>query len=584
MFGLHHKKNSGSPPVGGLFGGGRFTDSYEIGLRQFPGFRPSLGRRKLRSGSSSSLPQTRENSIDLSLSEQDNLGKQVSAPPINNTDNVGRRVWVKRPNKVATAIVVGPDSIVDDLKYIIMQKFPTSLAVQCDPADLDIVAEIATVNSASSAPVTKTIISPPGSFPSLNGEKLRTSMAKKIGEPAVIDNSSNNATMVVTSLGGAHRRSSSTTPVSKVRISQPTLCKVVLEPDLLVYAMMDTYYPNGMSMQDALIIQPQQDKGKGDTLSAVDDLKHASRYVSRPGKGEPSIPLALELSPATSSSKGAVHGIQRLQSPAENSVLRKKSTISDFSVQAASPSSTVILFPKPVKPEIRSPIAEAEEGGGSKKLDAAPAAKNNGVLIMSPTPIATSFKNYEKSIMDIKLQLNPGISKILAHINVLVVEDNLVNQKIMARHLKSCNVGFKIAATGKEALEMWREGGFHLCFMDIQLPVMSGIEVTREIRRLERLNRIGNFATSTTSEDKSVEDSIPEPEGSDKLDLDLFRSPIIIVALTASTGAEDQQKALAAGCNDYLTKPVQLKWLRSKLTEWGCMQALINYDYFRSDF
>lgn len=169
-----------------------------------------------------------------------------------------------------------------------------------------------------------------------------------------------------------------------------------------------------------------------------------------------------------------------------------------------------------------------------------------------------------------------GISKVLSKINVLVVEDNLVNQKIMARHLKSCNVCFKIASTGKEAIEMWREGGFHLVFMDIQLPVMSGMEVTQEIRRLERLNRIGMFANTP----QSVLDNNKMDE-KDILDLNDFRSPIIIVALTASTSEVDKENALAAGCNDFLTKPVQLKWLRNKIIEWGCMQALINYDHFK---
>ncbi|GMM29177.1 mitogen-activated protein kinase kinase kinase [Martiniozyma asiatica (nom. inval.)] len=176
-----------------------------------------------------------------------------------------------------------------------------------------------------------------------------------------------------------------------------------------------------------------------------------------------------------------------------------------------------------------------------------------------------------------------GVSKILNHLNVLVVEDNLVNQKIMARHLKSCNVRFSIAKTGKEALEMWKEGGFHLCFMDIQLPVMSGIQVTKEIRRLERLYQIGRFANNTRKIGENEEEENGEITEDDMLDVSLFRSPIIIVALTASSSVADQQNALAAGCNDFLTKPVQLKWLRSKLMEWGCMQALINFDYFRNE-
>jgi osomolarity two-component system, response regulator SSK1 len=213
----------------------------------------------------------------------------------------------------------------------------------------------------------------------------------------------------------------------------------------------------------------------------------------------------------------------------------------------------------------------------------------SGATAFTSTP--NSDSTLTPQVTDLKLAKQPvkkktstdtkdkqGISKILNHINVLVVEDNLVNQKIMARHLKSCKVQFQIASTGKEALEIWKKGGFHLCFMDIQLPVMSGIEVTKEIRRLERLNHIGSISNHSNS---NLNDNILSEE--DTLDLSLFRSPIIIVALTASTGASDQQDALAAGCNDYLTKPVQLKWLKNKLTEWGYMQALINYDFFRSE-
>lgn len=101
--------------------------------------------------------------------------------------------------------------------------------------------------------------------------------------------------------------------------------------------------------------------------------------------------------------------------------------------------------------------------------------------------------------------------------------------------------------------------------MDIQLPVMSGIEATKEIRRLERVNRIGIFSEETTDK--------PSPE--DELGDLPFPSPVIIVALTASSRESDRNEALAAGCNDFLTKPVGAPWLERKAIEWGCMQALI---------
>jgi len=101
--------------------------------------------------------------------------------------------------------------------------------------------------------------------------------------------------------------------------------------------------------------------------------------------------------------------------------------------------------------------------------------------------------------------------------------------------------------------------------MDIQLPVMSGIEATKEIRRLERVNHIGVFS----------EETIDKPSAEDEIGDLLFPSPVIIVALTASSRESDRNEALAAGCNDFLTKPVGAPWLERKAIEWGCMQALI---------
>lgn len=103
--------------------------------------------------------------------------------------------------------------------------------------------------------------------------------------------------------------------------------------------------------------------------------------------------------------------------------------------------------------------------------------------------------------------------------------------------------------------------------MDIQLPVMDGIEATKEIRKLEKNNNIGVFpSTPLGDHQRPIEVVASSP----------FRSAVIIVALTASSLQTDRVAALAAGCNDFLTKPVSLKWLEKKTVEWGCMQVSLS--------
>lgn len=155
---------------------------------------------------------------------------------------------------------------------------------------------------------------------------------------------------------------------------------------------------------------------------------------------------------------------------------------------------------------------------------------------------------------------NPAAASLLdgtvPPINVLLVEDNVINLKLLEAFMKRLKVRWKSAMNGKEAVAMWRTGGFHLVLMDIQLPVMNGLEATKEIRRLEAVNGIGVFSGSPieTALKTPHTNGVPVVEADALPDRSLFKSPVIIVALTASSLQSDRHEALAAGCNDFLTK------------------------------
>lgn len=145
--------------------------------------------------------------------------------------------------------------------------------------------------------------------------------------------------------------------------------------------------------------------------------------------------------------------------------------------------------------------------------------------------------------------------------------DNPINQIILSTFLKRKGIKYSVANNGQEAVDQWKAGDFHLVLMDIQLPVKDGIEATQEIRALERSNNT-QFVMSPTSETgnpiSASNSTVSSP----------YELPVIIVALTASNLQSDRVNALAAGCNDFLTKPVSLQWLNQKLVEWGSMAYL----------
>jgi PAS domain S-box-containing protein len=123
---------------------------------------------------------------------------------------------------------------------------------------------------------------------------------------------------------------------------------------------------------------------------------------------------------------------------------------------------------------------------------------------------------------------------------VLVVEDNPVNQKVAANMIEKLGYRVNVAANGREAVESLARIPYALVFMDCQMPEMDGFEATRVIRNQEA--------------------SLQQAGGK------LPHLPII--AMTANAMKEDRDRCLAAGMDDFLSKPVASKSLAAVLSHW----------------
>jgi PAS domain S-box-containing protein len=142
-----------------------------------------------------------------------------------------------------------------------------------------------------------------------------------------------------------------------------------------------------------------------------------------------------------------------------------------------------------------------------------------------------------RAVMPAQDVAQPAAQRVARTARLLIAEDNEVNQLVARRLLQSLGYAdITIVANGREAVQACRDGAFDLVIMDCQMPEMDGLQATRALRALG--------------------------------------VKIPILALTASATLGDRDQCLAAGMDDYLTKPIELPVLADKIERWLARLAL----------
>ncbi|KAM0388999.1 hypothetical protein ACHAQC_009279 [Fusarium culmorum] len=475
--------------------------------------------------------------INTLLSNQSTHEPSITQPPTYapiNGNMVTRKIWVKRPHASPTLVTVNEDDLVDDVRDMILRKYSNSLGRSFDSPDINIRV-----------------------------------------------------------------------------IPRDQHSERVLNPEEPMGRTLDAYYPGGQTVEEALVIDIPRRAPKASPRPVIPAYV-GNVYYSEDGRptetsdgyfpsvgvgthpgavGSPHLPMAV---PTHVNTQGQQHSIAVLGTgiiPPIPSPGRTRTHQSHPSrpgiVRTHTSSPTTIAGPSSVSLAAAAAVNHASHDApgmppAAPPLPTPPApeptyAPTPPARPSSPRPIPKTRKTKKSEHPSLPPgMLNGGVPPI----NVLIVEDNPINLKLLEAFVKRLKVRWSTAMNGRDAVKKWRSGGFHLVLMDIQLPVMNGLDATREIRRLERVNSIGVFSSSPDGE--ITTENPDEVDEKDRLDnTSLFKSPVIIVALTASSLQSDRHEALAAGCNDFLTKPVNFVWLERKVMEWGCMQALIDFDGWR---
>ena len=148
----------------------------------------------------------------------------------------------------------------------------------------------------------------------------------------------------------------------------------------------------------------------------------------------------------------------------------------------------------------------------------------------------------------------------VAHIRgaqVLLVEDNEINQQVAQEILGGAGLTVTTVGDGRQAVDAVQAANYHAVLMDIQMPVMDGYEASRRIRELEL------EAQSSKLKGKKADEV-----SASGFELSARSGSIPIIAMTANAMAGDREKAMEAGMNDHVAKPIDVNQLFSCLAQW----------------
>ena len=148
----------------------------------------------------------------------------------------------------------------------------------------------------------------------------------------------------------------------------------------------------------------------------------------------------------------------------------------------------------------------------------------------------SSFAFTAKFILEEAALLQPALEteqkRDLNDISILLVDDNLINQKIMAKLLEAEGFDISLASSGRQAIDMIENQTFDIVLMDMQMPELSGIDTTKILRE------------------------------------EMGMTDLPIIALTANVMKEDMDMCFSVGMNDFLSKPIDAENVKKVIFKW----------------